>query len=179
MLGEPVGRWLFPDPAEFLTVYEPAFVSTMVRAMDEGRVDVCGDPFVGVAVWLERPALGEESPGVQAASDLTPILSEHAATRREELNKVLQRMRRLTRPDHHLYLDAIGVLPDHRRRGVATGLLGAGVAWADSRDLPCSLDTLDQDNAVFYRRRGFQVVASEPLAGSDLTFTAMRRWPQP
>jgi len=177
MLDEPVGRWLFPDPAEFLDVYKPAFVSTMMRAMDEGRVDVWGDPFVGVAVWLERPVMGEESPSVQPASDPPLILTEHAAARREELNKLLQRMRRLTRPDHHLYLDAIGVLPDHRRRGVATSLLGAGVAWADSRGLPCSLDTLDQDNAAFYRRRGFQVVASEPLAGSDLTFTAMRRWP--
>jgi len=178
MLDEPGGRWLFPDPAEFLDVYKPAFANTMMSAMDEGRVDAWGDPFVGIAVWLERPATGEVTPTSQAASDPPLILSEHAAARREELNKLLQRMRRLTRPDHHLYLDAIGVLPDHRRRGVATGLLGAGVAWADSRGLPCSLDTLDQDNAAFYRRRGFQVVASEPLAGSDLTCTAMRRWPQ-
>ena len=177
MLDEPSGRWLLPDPAEFLDVYEQIFIRTMMRAMDEGRVDAWGDPFVGVAVWLEQPVIDVESPRSQAASGSPPILSEPAAARVEEFGKLLQRMRRLARPDHHVYLDAIGVLPDHRRRGVATGLLGAGFAWADSRGLPCSLDTLDPDNATFYRRRGFEVVAVQPLPGSDLTFTAMRRWP--
>jgi GNAT superfamily N-acetyltransferase len=72
----------------------------------------------------------------------------------------------------------MGVLPDHRRRGNATGLLGAGFAWADARALTCSLETLDPDNVAFYRRRGFEVVAAEPVAGSDLTVTSMRRWPR-
>lgn len=177
MLDEPSGRWLYPDANEFLEVYEPTFVRTMMRAMDEGRVDAWGDPFVGVAVWLERPSIGEEPPRSRATSGSSLILPEHAAARVEEFDKLLQHMRRRARPDHHVYLDAIGVLPDHRRQGVATGLLAAGFAWSDSRRLPCSLDTLDPGNAAFYRRRGFQIVASERLAGSGLTFTAMRRWP--
>ncbi len=178
MLDEPGGRWLFPDPDEVVEVYEQIFISIMVRAMDEGRVDAWGDPFVGVAVWLEkRPVIGKESPRRQPTSVSSPILPEHAAARVEEFDRMLQRMRRLARPDHHVYLDTIGVLPDHRRGGVATALLRAGFTWADNLGLPCSLDTLDPDNAAFYRRRGFDVVASESLTGSDLTLTSMRRSP--
>jgi GNAT superfamily N-acetyltransferase len=177
MLDEPGGRWLFPDPDEFVEVNEQIFISTMGRAMDEGRVDAWGDPFVGVAVWLEQPVIGEESPRRQPSSVSSPILPEHAAARVGEFARLLQRMRRLARPDHHVYLDTIGVLPDHRSRGVATGLLRAGFTWADNLGLPCSLDTLDPDNAAFYRRRGFDAVASELLTGSDLTLTSMRRSP--
>ena len=178
MLDEPSGRWVLPDPDEFLEVYEQIFVRTMLRAMDEGRVDAWGDTFAGVAVWLERPAIGEESPKSQPTSVPPTIVPEHAAGRVEEFGRLLQLMRRLARPDRHIYLDSIGVLPDYRREGAATGLLAAGFAWADTLGLPCSLDTLDSDNVAFYRRRGFEVVASKPLPGSDLTFTSMRRWPE-
>ena len=176
MLDEPLGRWLLPDPVEFLDVHERLFVRTMMNAMDGGRVDACGDPFVGVAVWLERPAIGKDSSS-QPKSVLSPLVPEHATARVDEINGLLHLMRRRTRPDRHLYLDSMGVLPDHRRRGNATSLLGAGFAWADARALPCSLDTLDPDNIAFYRRRGFEVVAAEPLVGSGLTVTSMRRWP--
>jgi hypothetical protein len=36
MLDERLGRWLLPDPIEFLEVHERLFVRTMMRAMDEG-----------------------------------------------------------------------------------------------------------------------------------------------
>jgi GNAT superfamily N-acetyltransferase len=177
MLDEPSGRWVLPDPDEFLEVYEPIFVRTMLRAMDEGRVDGWGDPIVGVAVWLERPAIDEESPRSQDTAVPPPVVPEHAADRVEEFGRLMQLMHRLARPDRHIYLDSIGVLPDHRREGAATGLLGTGFAWADTLGLPCSLDTLNPDNVAFYQRRGLEVVASKPLPGSDLTFTSMRRWP--
>lgn len=175
MLDEPLGGWLLPDPAEFLEVHERLFLTIMTRAMDEGRVDVCGDPFVGVAVWFERPAIETDSQGGQPTSDLSPIVPEHAVARVREVSRLLHLMRRRARPDRHVYLDSMGVLPDHRRRGNATALLDAGLTWADARDLPCSLDTLDPYNVAFYRRRGFDVVATQRLVGSDLTVTSMRR----
>lgn len=175
MLDEPLGRWLLPDPVEFLEVHERLFVTTMTRAIDEGRVDVCGDPFLGVAMWFERPAIDNDSPESQPTSDLSPIVPEHVVTRVDEVSKLLHLMRRKARPDRHVYLDSMGVLPDHRRRGNATALLNAGLAWADARALPCSLDTLDPDNVDFYRRRGFEVVATEPLGRSGLIVTSMRR----
>jgi GNAT superfamily N-acetyltransferase len=173
MLDEPLGRWLLPDPVEFLEVHERLFAQTMMRALEEGRVDACGDPFVGVAVWFERPAIDEDPQ--PPTSDMAPLVPEHAAARVDEVSRLLRLMRRQARPDHHVYLDGIGVLPGHRRRGYATGLLQAGFDWADALALPCSLETLDPDNVAFYRHHGFEVVAAEPLEGSGLTTTSMRR----
>ena len=70
------------------------------------------------------------------------------------------------------------MLPHHRRQGIATQLLEAGFAWADERGLPLSLDTLDPNNVTFYEKRGFEVLATEPVSGSDLTVASMRRSPQ-
>ena len=175
MLSEPGGRWLFPDPVEFVDLHEAIFMRTMTRALEEGLVGAWGDPFVGVAVWVEQPSIGWES----RESERSPVpplaLPEHAAARVEEFDKLLRLMRKQARPDHHLYLDSIGVLRDHRHRGIASALVESGLARADVRGLPCSLDTLDSSNIDFYRRRGFKVVASEPLADSGLTLTSMRR----
>lgn len=177
MLDEPGGRWLFPDPGEFIEVNEQVFIRSMGRALGEGRVDAWDDPFVGVAVWFEQSAIGEESPRQQPTSGSSPFVPDHATARVEEFDMLLKRVRRLARPDRHVYLDTIGVLPNRRRQGVATELLEAGFTWADDLGLPCSLDTLDPENVAFYRRRGFDVLASEPLPGSDLTITSMRRLP--
>jgi ribosomal protein S18 acetylase RimI-like enzyme len=178
MLDEPGGRWLLPDRDEFLEVHERLFIQTMTLAIDEGRVDAAGDPFVGVAVWLERPPLDEMPPVSLPPPSTPPIFPGDAEVRLRECDRLLRLMRRRARPDHHVYLDSIGVLPDHRRRGIATQLLEAGAAWADTRGLPVSLDTLDPSNVSFYRRRGFEIVASEPVVGADLTVTSMRRSPR-
>jgi GNAT superfamily N-acetyltransferase len=175
MLDEPGGRWLLPDEAEFLAVHEQLYVATMTQAMDVGRVDAWGEPFVGVALWLERPAIGEASapPPGDVSDELT--FPEHAAERIEEADRLIQLMRKRARPDRHIYLDSIGVLPDHRGKGIATRLLEVGFVWADAEGLPISLDTLDDGNVAFYERRGFEVVASESVVGAILTVTSMRR----
>ena len=177
MLNEPGGRWLFPDPVEFVDLHEAIFMKTMTHALDEGFLGAWGDPIVGVAVWVERPSIGWESRESQRSPAPPLALPEHAAARVEEFDKLLRLMRKRARPDHHLYLDSIGVLQDHRRRGVASSLLESGLVRSDARGLPCSLDTLDSNNLGFYRRRGFEIVASELLADSGLTFTSMRRVP--
>ena len=175
MLDEPLGRWLLPDPVEFLEVHQQLFAKTMMRALEEGRIDACGDPFVGAAVWFVRPSIDEDPP--RPTSDMAPLVPKHAAARVDEVSRLLRLMRREARPDHHVYLDGIGVLPGHRRRGYATGLLQAGFDWADALALPCSLETLDPHNVAYYRHLGFEVVAAEPLVGSGLTVTSMRRPP--
>ena len=60
----------------------------------------------------------------------------------------------------HAYLDSIGVLPDHRRRGIATRLLAAGHAWADGAGLPCALDTVTDENVEFCQRRGYRIATA-------------------
>ena len=123
MLDEPGGRWLLPDENEFIELHEQIYLGTMTQAMDVGRVDACGEPFVGVALWLERPPVDDPPPPAAPNALEEPSIPEHAAERLEEADRLIKLMRRRARPDRHVYLDSIGVLPEHRRHGVATRLL--------------------------------------------------------
>jgi GNAT superfamily N-acetyltransferase len=178
MVDEPFSRWLLPDRDEFLAVHYDLFAELIRLAFAEGRVDTWGDPITGVAVWLRRPSL---VPGQKPGSALggTGAFPAHAAERVERFAAVLRQLRERARPDEHACLDTIAVLPESRRRGVATSLLDMGHAWADGEGLPCALETDTARNVAFYARRGYEVVAELPLPGSGLTVTSMRRDAEP
>jgi GNAT superfamily N-acetyltransferase len=179
MLDAGDGEYLVPDPGERLSVSRGLFADLIERALEEGRVDAWGDPIVGVAVWLVRPAVAAPDPASppQAPSPRPGArLGPDAAVRAERFAAVIRELRVRARPDRHAYLDSIGVLPAHRGRGIATQLLEVGHAWADALGLPCSLETLKAENVEFYERRGYRIVATAPLPDSDFIVTAMRRW---
>jgi GNAT superfamily N-acetyltransferase len=69
----------------------------------------------------------------------------------------------------------IGVLPPHRRRGIATALTEAGHVWADDLGLPVPLDTDTEENVAFYTRRGYEVMARDRLPDSARELNAMCR----
>lgn len=174
MVDEPFSRWLLPDRDEFLAVHRGLFAALISLALDEGRVDTWGDPIAGVAIWLHRPAI---TPGKHPVPPLggSSVFPAHATERVERFATVLRHLRERARPDEHAYLDTIAVLPEFRRRGIATGLLEVGHTWADEEALPCALETETARNVGFYERRGYEVVAEQPLPGSGLTVTSMRR----
>ena len=181
MVDESFSRWLLPDPNEFLSVHRDLYASLIRLALDEGRVDLWGEPVVGVAVWLHRPSLdaaGSLPTGTAARQLPGPsVFPAHAATRVARFAAVIRQLRERARPDEHAYLDTMAVLPANRRRGIASHLLEAGHAWADAAGLPCALDTEMARNVAFYGHRGYRVIGRLPLPGSDLTVAAMRRVP--
>lgn len=177
MVDEPFSRWLLPDPDEFLRVHRGLFADLIRLALDEGHVDTWGDPVVGVAVWLHRPAVEPSAPQASRPRPLggSSAFPAHASERVERFAAIIRRLREIARPDEHAYLDTMAVLPEYRRRGVASRLLEAGHAWADAEGLPCALDTDTAQNVAFYARRGYAIVAELPLPGSGLAVSAMRR----
>ena len=174
MVDEPFSRWLLPDHDEFLTVHRQLFAALIGLALDEGRVDTWGDPIAGVAVWLHRPAVVPNQ-GRGRLLGGPGVFPAHASERAERFAGVIRDLREHARPDEHAYLDTMAVLPQFRRRGIATGLLELGHTWADSRGLPCALETETARNVAFYERRGYEVVAEQPLPGFGSTVTSMRR----
>ena len=174
MADEPLSRWLLPDHDEFVAVHRRLFAALIRLALDEGHVDTWGDPMAGVAVWVRRPAIesGHRRSRPLGGSDAFP---SHASARLERYATAIRLLRERARPDEHAYLDSIAVLPEFRRRGIASSLLDTGHAWADGEELPCALETETASNVAFYSQRGYVVVAEHVLPGSGLTITSMRR----
>lgn len=150
---------------------------TVQSGMAIGRIDGWGHPPVGVAVWLRRPALDGPEPPRSPRPRLRDQLPADVVDALERFDAAMQRLRAISRPDAHVYLDMIGVLPMHRRQGIATALMEAGHAWADDLGLPVALDTDTDENVTFYARRGYEVMASERLSDSRRELVAMRRRP--
>lgn len=174
---------VFPDfPGS--SALEPAEESRIARILHErtvesglavGQVDVWGDPPVGIAVWLRRPALGEPEIMGPARPNLRATLPVEVIEPLARFEATMQRLRTISRPDRHVYLDMLAVLPGHRRQGVATALIEAGHRWADDLGLPVALDTDTDENVTFYERRGYRVIGRERLPDSNRDLTAMRR----
>jgi GNAT superfamily N-acetyltransferase len=173
--NDPLRAYLVPDPAERRRLTELTLRRSVDAGMAEGRVDAWGDPIVGVAIWLPRPAVDEQdleaSGGESPYDEFGPTVVERVRRVRE----VVQRLRVLARPDRHMYLDEIGVVPDHQRHGIAGALLEAGHRWADDLELPCALEAMTDANVAFYQGRGYAVIASERVPESELTITTLRR----
>jgi GNAT superfamily N-acetyltransferase len=150
---------------------------TVESGLALGRIDAWADPPVGVAVWLRRPALDDPEPPRPPRPRLGDLLPADVVAALERFDATMQRLRALSRPDAHVYLDMIGVLPVDRRQGIATALMEAGHAWADDLGLPVALDTDTEENVAFYARRGYEVTARERLPDSGRELVAMRRRP--
>lgn len=162
------------DPADERRVARLLHERTIESALVSGRVDVWGDPPLGIAVWLRRPALHEPEPPVPPRPSLRTVLPAEVIGPLTRFDAAMRRLRAISRRDRHLYLDMLGVVPTHRRNGIATALLEAGHAWADDLGLPVALDTDSDENVAFYEGRGYVAVAREPLPDTDRDLVAMR-----
>lgn len=78
----------------------------------------------------------------------------------------------------HWYLNVLGVDPLYQGQGVGGKLIEPILKQADGENLPCYLETDGEKNVSFYQKRGFQVVKTFDLPGSNLRLWGMQREPQ-
>jgi ribosomal protein S18 acetylase RimI-like enzyme len=173
--NDPLREFLAPDPDERERLSAMMFQRSIAGGLSSGRVDAWGDPIVGIAIWLPRPAMADDETPKAAVSSAYQEFGPEVVERVTRVRAVVDRLRAIARPDRHAYLDEIGILPEHQRKGIATALLEAGHAWADAQSLPCALEAEVDANIAFYRGRGYEVLAIERVPDSNLVFTAMRR----
>lgn len=82
-------------------------------------------------------------------------------------------------PEPHWYLALLGVDPPWQRQGIGEALMQPIFAAADRDGLCCYLEAPTEDNARYYARRGFRVVAETDVPASDVHLWLMRREPRP
>jgi ribosomal protein S18 acetylase RimI-like enzyme len=81
------------------------------------------------------------------------------------LLKTIQELHSRSVSGDHWYLLGLGVHPEHQGSGWGSQLVRHGLALAQSRNLPCYLETTNQRNIAFYQRHGFKLVGERPVAG--------------
>lgn len=165
--SDPMMRWIFDDPGDYLEHFPPLTEAFAGRAFDTDSVYVT-EKLEGVALWLPPGTVPDGTTLARLlAAAIRPALLE-------EVGELFGRMEHHHITEPHWYLPMIGVEPYHHGRGLGGALLDHALAIADRDDLPAYLESSNPRNVSLYRRHGFAAL-SEVQVGSSPVVTPMLR----
>ena len=162
---DPVLTWITPDP-DLRRERLPSLFAAETEAYLRLEETYLVDDGAGAALWAP--------PGTRAVSDDdADLYGERIATIFQEgFDRVVHVMERME--EHHpdrpcYYLQWMGVVPEHRGRGLGSRLLTSMLARCDAIDQPAYLEATSPANRRLYGRHGFETVAAIALpAGPTL-----------
>jgi ribosomal protein S18 acetylase RimI-like enzyme len=166
-IADPVERWLFPEPLQYLTHF-PTFVAAFGgEAFARQTVWRLGG-FAAVALWIP--------PGAEPDADkIVAILRQNVSARQHrDVFAVLEQMDQAHPSYPHWYLPWLAVDPAQQGAGLGAQLLKRGLEIVDADRLPAFLETPNPRTISFYERHGFEVT-SVAQAGACPPVTSMLR----
>jgi ribosomal protein S18 acetylase RimI-like enzyme len=160
-IADPVERWLWPEPSQYLTHF-PAFVEAYGAGATVSSLDGA------VAVWI--------APGVELnGAGIVAVLRDTVAPERhEDAFATVAQMDDLHPKERHWYLPWLAVDPPHQSAGLGGRLLDRGLEQVDADHLPAFLETPNPRTVPFYERHGFSVIGVA-RAGGCPPLTSMLR----
>jgi GNAT superfamily N-acetyltransferase len=165
--ADPVERWLYPEPWQYLSHFPRFLAAFGGRAFAERTVWRLGE-FSAVALWLP--------PDTEADGDaISTVLAETvAADKHEDTFAVLGQMDMAHPACRHWYLPWFAVDTALQGRGVGGQLMESCLQIVDGTHLPAYLETPNPRTIPFYQRYGFEVTG-EAQAGTCPPITFMLR----
>jgi GNAT superfamily N-acetyltransferase len=166
-IADPVERWLFADPLQYLTQFA-RFVAAFGGSGFESETVFSVADFAGVAIWLP-PGTEPEADAIVAVLNESVPAEQHADT-----FSVLQQMDAAHPRIPHWYLPWLGVDSARQGAGLGAELLAQCLERVDADHLPAFLETPNPRTVPFYERHGF-AVTSVSQAGECPPVTSMQR----
>ena len=164
---DPVARWTFPDPNQFLTHFPAGVRAFGGRAFAHGTGHHL-DGFTGAALWLPPGVIpDEEALGAALQAGVAESLLP-------EVFAVFERMGSYHPAEPHWYLPLIGVDPAHQRQGLGSVLLRHALAQCDRGHVAAYLESSNPANIPLYRRHGFEVLDTIQVESSPPIFPMLR-----
>jgi ribosomal protein S18 acetylase RimI-like enzyme len=165
--ADPVERWLYVEPRQYLSHFPRFLAAFGGRAFAERTVWRLGE-FSAVALWLP--------PGAEADGDaIMSLLAETvAADKHDDMFAVLGQMDAAHPTDQHWYLPWFAVDTALQGRGLGSQLMEACLRIVDGTHLPAYLETPNPRTIPFYQRHGFEITG-EAQAGTCPPITFMLR----
>ncbi len=166
-VSDPVARWVWPDPHQYLTTF-PEFTEIFGgRAFEHGSA-LYADGFSGCGLWLPPHVAPDEEM-------LVALLEKSVASARlSGVFSVLEEMGRYHPTEPHWYLPLIGVEPTAQRRGYGSALMRHALERVDREGCVAYLESTNPANIPLYERHGFEVVGTIQVADAPPMFP-MRR----
>ncbi|MPZ99386.1 MAG: GNAT family N-acetyltransferase [Dehalococcoidia bacterium] len=166
--SDPVVRWVFPDPDEYLRHFPEFAWHLGGAAFDCGTADHAED-FAASALWLP--------PGIHSDEAALVALFERSvpADRQPAVFEVLGQLDADHPADPFWYLPLIGVDPQLQGRGYGSALLARALERVDAEHLPAYLESSNERNVPLYERHGFEVAGQTEVAGAPSLWPMVRQ----
>ena len=162
---------LCPDEGRRLRSIEPVFRFTANMAVHYGEAWADSDQMRAVALWQVswRMSCPPWRWLLFGGLDIRRRLGAVAYAELTRVSARIDETRDRLAPDRYLYLSSLGVLPDHRREGLARDLVQPRVRQAAAEGLSSIVETNSDGALAFYRDAGFLVRAQFTAAGLQYT----------
>ena len=166
--ADPVARWMYDDPHQYLLHIPRLFRALGKNSFAAGAALRTSDG-LGVALWLPPGVHGEDGP-------LEAVIAESIAGKKQaEVGSVFERTEHYRPAGPHWYLSLIGVEALHRGKGSGATLLQHGLRQCDREHRPAYLWSSNLQNTSLYRRHGFEIVDTIQIGSAPPIFPMLRQ----
>ena len=164
---DPMIRWMFPDPRQYL-VYFPQVLKYFAGRAFDNQSAYRSEDFKATALWLP--------PGVSPDEEALGRVMEEGVDEKllGEVFAVLEQVGGSHPQVEHWYLPAIGTDPQCQGKGYGSALLVRGLEVCDREHVAAYLEATNPANIPLYERFGFEVVG-KIQADSSPAITPMFR----
>ncbi len=166
--GDPMMRWLFPNPRTYLDQFE-AFADAFGGAAIEVGHAYIADEYHGAALWFP--------PGVESDTEvMVEILSTHGSDSvLADIPDFMTQMEKFHPVDENCwYLPIIGVDPVYQGRGIGSALLKRALSAIDEQGCAAYLEASTRQNAALYQRHGFEICGTIQSGNSPEVYPMLR-----
>jgi ribosomal protein S18 acetylase RimI-like enzyme len=165
---DPVVRWTYPNPHEYLK-YFPDLVRAFGDRAFEHKTAYYVDGFLGAALWLP--------PDIQPKEDEMIALLERTVSEQhqEEVFSLLEQMGSYHPTEPHWYLPMLGVDPALQGNGYGSALMKHALISCDRENKLAYLESSNPRNISLYQRHGFELLGTIQAGSSPSIFPMLRK----
>jgi len=161
--ADPITRWTYPEPEQYLTRFPVLARAFGGGAFTEGTARHVGD-YAGVALWLP--------PGCEV--DEAAIGASLPAGRESEFVAVFEALACYHPQEPHWYLPLIGVDPARHRKGYGAALLQDTLRLCDRDHVAAYFESTNSAHITLYQRYGFELRGTIQVGSAPPVFPMLR-----
>jgi GNAT superfamily N-acetyltransferase len=166
--ADPVARWTWPDPHQYLTSMPSLTRAFGGRAFQHNGAHCAGE-YAGVALWLPPQVRPDEE-------SLVGLMNRSvSSSMRDDVFEVFEQMSKYHPTEPHWYLPLIGVDPAHQGKGYGTALMAYALRHCDNDHVPAYLESTNPRNISLYERHGFEALGTIQVGTSPSLVPMLRQ----